>query len=210
VIRLALVEDHAVLAQGLEALLDDEADIVLVGTATDDTSARELIGRTHPDIVLCDIVLGGERDGLRLLSLARRRGRPRFIMFSAFGRPDYYAQALEGGASGYLMKVVSIEQLTRAIRVVASGGNAFPSAVLRSARAALRRPTERQREVIALVAEGRRNDEIAQRLSIQVKTVEGQLRRLFDRYGVANRTGLVRVAQREGWLPGPDERTGDT
>jgi two-component system response regulator DesR len=209
-IRLVIVEDHSIVAQGLAALLEDERDIKLVGTAADLHAARELILRATPDVVLCDIVLGGERDGLRLLALARRRGGPAFIMFSAFGRPEHHLIALERGASGYLTKEVPIEVLTRAIRTVAAGGTAFPAAVLRSARGALRRPTERQREVIALVAEGRRNEEIAQQLSIQVKTVEGQLRRMFDRYGVANRIGLVRVAEQEGWLMGTDESTRDT
>lgn len=204
-IRLAIVEDHSVVAQGLAALMEDEHDISLVGTAADLDSARELIARTKPDVVLCDIVLNGERHGLRLLQLARGPGGPAFIMFSAYGRPEHHVLALDGGASGYLTKEVPIEVLTRAIRTVAAGGTVFSAAVMRSARGALQRPTERQREVIALVAEGRRNDEIAQQLSIQVKTVEGQLRRMFDRYGVANRTGLVRVAEREGWLPGMDE-----
>lgn len=209
-IRLVIVEDHSVVAQGLAALLEDEPDIALVGTAADLETARELIIRTMPDVVLCDIVLGGERDGLRLLPLARRSGRPAFIMFSAFGRPEHHVLALEGGASGYLTKEVPIEVLTRAIRTVAAGGTAFSAEVMRSVRGALPRPTERQREVIALVADGRRNDEIAQQLSIQVKTVEGQLRRMFDRYGVANRIGLVRVAEREGWLLGADESTRDS
>ena len=202
-INLAIVEDHAVVAQGLGALLADEPDITLAGTASDMAAARELLARAQPDVVLCDVVLGDTEDGLRLLSMSRRAGAPAFIMFSAFARPDYHARALELGASGYLPKLISIDQLTKAIRAVAAGGKAFPPSVLRSAREALRRPSERQREVILLVAEGHRNDEIARRLSIQVKTVEGQLRRLFDRYGVTNRIGLVRLAEREGWIGVP-------
>ena len=204
-IRLAIVEDHAVVAQGIQALLQDEPDIEHVGTAIDVTAARELLAREQPDVVLCDIVLGDGGDGLRLLQAGARTHPPAFIMFSAYQRPDFHAKALELGASGYLPKLVSIEELTRAIRVVASGGKAFPPAVLKSARNALSRPSERQREVIALVADGQRNDEIARRLSIQVKTVEGQLRRLFDKYGVTNRIGLVRLAEREGWIDFPGE-----
>ncbi len=225
-IRLAIVEDHAVLAEGLVALLADELDIELVGTAPDLATATGLLAGTQPDVVLCDIVLGGDRDGLRLLAQTRQRrsrgrsrtgglapsrsvpGAPAFLMFSGYDRPDFHAAAIEGGAAGYLDKVISIEQLTRAIRAVAAGGTVFPPAVLRSARTALPRPTDRQREVITLVAEGRRNHEIARRLTVQVKTVEGQLRRLFDRYGVASRTELVRVAEREGWISVPDERSG--
>lgn len=204
-INLVIVEDHAVVAQGLEALLADEPDITLAGTASDIAGARELLARTQPDVVLCDVVLGDSADGLRLLSTSRKTGAPAFIMFSAFARPDYHTRALELGASGYLPKLISIEQLTKAIRAVAAGGKAFPTSVMRSAREALNRPSDRQREVILLVAEGHRNEEIARRMSIQVKTVEGQLRRLFDRYGVTNRIGLVRLAEREGWIGVPGE-----
>ncbi len=204
-INLAIVEDHEFVAQGLEALLAEEPDIVLAGTASDIAGARELLSRAQPDVVLCDVVLGDNEDGLRLLSVARKSGAPAFIMFSAFARPDYHARAMELGAAGYLPKLISIDQLTRAIRAVAAGGKAFPPSVLKSAREALRRPSDRQREVILLVAEGHRNEEIARRLSIQVKTVEGQLRRLFDRYGVTNRIGLVRLAEREGWIGVPGE-----
>jgi DNA-binding NarL/FixJ family response regulator len=124
-------------------------------------------------------------------------------MFSAYGYPDYYRTAIEQGAAGYLLKMATIEEVMGAVRTVAAGGKAFPTHVLRSARRARRRPTPRQREIIALVADGRTNDEIAEALSIHVKTVEGQLRRLFDRHDVANRTELVRVAEREGWIAGP-------
>jgi DNA-binding NarL/FixJ family response regulator len=206
-IRLAIVEDHAVVAQGIQALLQDEPDIEHVGTAQDVASARDLLAREQPDVVLCDVVLGEGGDGLRLLAAGARGRGPAFIMFSAYQRPDYHAKALELGASGYLPKLASIEELTRAIRAVAAGGKAFPPSVLKSARSALTRPSDRQRQVIALVAGGHRNDEIARRLSIEVKTVEGQLRRLFDKYGVTNRIGLVRLAEREGWIDFPGENS---
>lgn len=209
-ITLAIVEDHALVVQGIGALLQDEPDINLVGTAADAKHARALLAEKRPDVVLCDVVLAGDDDGLALLSLARTRGGPAFIMFSAFARPDYHARAVELGASGYLTKMVSIEELTRAIRRVAGGGKVFPPAVLHSARTALRRPSARQREVIALVAQGDRNDDIAHRLSVHIKTVEGQLRRLFDRYGVSNRTELVAVAVREGWIRAPGENSPET
>jgi DNA-binding NarL/FixJ family response regulator len=99
--------------------------------------------------------------------------------------------------------MATIGEVMGAVRTVASGGRAFPGDVLRGARRARRRPTPRQREIIALVADGKTNEEIASALSIHVKTVEGQLRRVFDRYDVANRTELARVAEHEGWISGP-------
>jgi DNA-binding NarL/FixJ family response regulator len=202
-IRLVLVEDHPALADGLAALVRGEPDVELMGVAGDPDSAAELIRGGHPDVVLCDVVLGGERAGLRLLKELAGSPAPAFIMFSAYGYPDYYVTALEQGAAGYLLKMATISEVMSAVRTVAAGGRAFPGDVLRGARRARRRPTPRQHEIIALVGDGRTNEEIAQTLSIHVKTVEGQLRRLFDRYDVANRTELVRVAEREGWILGP-------
>jgi DNA-binding NarL/FixJ family response regulator len=203
VIRLVIVEDHPAIAEGLGALLRGEPDVELIGTAGDVEAASALIDRTIPDIVLCDVVLAGERYGLQLLSDFGGRRKPAFIMFSAYGYPDYYLTALEHGAAGYLLKMATIGEVMSAVRTVAGGGKAFPTEIVRSMRRARRRPTPRQREIITLVADGRTNDEIAQQLAIHVKTVEGQLRRLFDRYDVANRTELVRVAEHEGWITAP-------
>ena len=83
---------------------------------------------------------------------------------------------------------------------MAAGGTAFPLAARKAASDALRMPTPRELEIVALVAEGLSNAEIADRLSLRVKTVESQLRRLFDRYDVTSRTALVRLAERQGWI----------
>ena len=199
-IRLAIVEDHPAIADGLTALLRGESDVTVVGTAPDGAAADRLIQTQAPDIVLCDIRLAGTVDGLELL--ARHKPGPAFIMLSAYSYPSYYAAAVEHGAKGYLSKMASIEQILKAVRSVAAGGSAFPDDVRRLARTALRPPTPRESQILALVAEGQANSEIAERLSLRVKTVESQLRRMFDRYDVTSRTSLVRVAQRQGWIEG--------
>ena len=96
--------------------------------------------------------------------------------------------------------MASVDEILDAIRVVAAGGSAYPSAARRSAAAALRVPTSRELDIVRLVAEGLSNGEIAERLALRVKTVESQLRRLFDRYDVSSRTALVRLALRQGWI----------
>jgi DNA-binding NarL/FixJ family response regulator len=123
-------------------------------------------------------------------------------MLSAYSYPSYYAAAVERGAKGFLSKMAAIEEILTAVRRVAAGGTAFPDAVRRAARAALRPPTPREAQILALVAEGKANAEIAEVLSLRIKTVESQLRRMFDRYDVTSRTSLVRVAQRQGWIEG--------
>ena len=199
-IRLAIIEDHPAIAEGLAALLRGELDVTVVGPAPDSVSADRLIQTQSPDVILCDIRLAGTVDGLEVL--ARHTPGPAFIMLSAYSYPSYYVAAVEHGAKGYLSKMATIEQVLKAVRSVAAGGTAFPDDVRRAVRTALRPPTPREAQILALVAEGQANSEIAERLSLRVKTVESQLRRMFDRYDVTSRTSLVRVAQRQGWIEG--------
>jgi DNA-binding NarL/FixJ family response regulator len=200
VIRLAIIEDHPAIAEGLTALLRDELDVTVVGTARDSDAADRLIETQSPDVILCDIRLAGTVDGLEVLG--HHTPGPAFIMLSAYSYPSYYAAAVERGAKGYLSKMASIAQILTAVRAVAAGGTAFPADVRQAARTALRPPTPRESQILALVAEGHSNAEISEVLSLRVKTVESQLRRMFDRYDVTSRTSLVHVAQRQGWIEG--------
>jgi DNA-binding NarL/FixJ family response regulator len=201
VIRVAIVEDHPAVAEGLSALLSDAPDVTVVGAASDVDSARRLITDGAPDIVLCDIRLA-DGDGLELLEQAD--GEPAFIILSAYWYPSYHVRAVELGARGYLSKMATGEQIVAALHAVSAGHTAFPPAARQAANDALRLPTSREMEVLDLVAEGLPNAEIAERLSLRIKTVESQLRRMFDRYDVATRTALVRLAARQGWIH--DER----
>jgi DNA-binding NarL/FixJ family response regulator len=196
--RLLIVEDHPALARGLALLLGTNADIAVTAVCTDAVSAAEAIGRTHPDVVLCDVMLGGRDAGFDLL--AAFGARSAFLMYSAYDFPAHHARAIGGRAAGFVSKTADPDVLLRAIRQVAAGGRWFPPDIVASARSAPRPPTDRECELLALLAQGASNDVIATRLGIRVKTVEGMFRRLFDRYDVINRTQLVQLAQREGWL----------
>jgi DNA-binding NarL/FixJ family response regulator len=197
-IRLAIVEDHPAIADGLAALIEGAPDVAVVGTAQDADHGTALISLTHPDVVLCDVRLTETGDGFDLVR--RHTPGPPFVMLSAHSYPSYLVRAVELGAKGYLSKMATVDQILDAIRQVAAGGTAFPPASRRAASAALRVPTPRELEIIALIAEGVSNTEIADRLSLRVKTVESQLRRLFDRYDVTSRTALARLAVRQGWV----------
>ena len=196
-IRIAIVEDHPAIAEGLAALIQGSPDVTVVGTARDIPTASRLIEQGVPDVVLCDIRLADAGDGLDLVR--QHTSGPAFIILSAYTYPSYHVRAVELGARGYLSKMATIEQILAAIRTVASGGTAFAPAARQAASDALRVPTPRELEILKLVAEGLSNAEIADRLSLRVKTVESQLRRLFDRYDVTSRTALVRLAARQGW-----------
>jgi DNA-binding NarL/FixJ family response regulator len=197
-IRVAIVEDHPAIADGLAALIQGSPGVTVVGTARDVSTASTLIEHEAPDVVLCDIRLTESGDGFDLVR--RYRSGPAFIILSAYWYPSYHVKAVELGAKGYLSKMATVDQIVSAVETVAAGGTAFPVASRRAASDALRVPTPRELEILALVGEGLSNAEIAERLSLRVKTVESQLRRLFDRYDVTSRTALVRLATRQGWI----------
>lgn len=204
-IRLAVVDDHPAISEGLAHRLAAEPDIELVGVAASLDDTRQLIRTAKPDVVLSDVELGGGERGFELLSPdgAPDRIGPAVLFLSAYDYPAFRALAMERGAAGYLLKTAPVTEILDAIRTVAAGRTAFTPHDLRAARSAIRRPSERELEVIELLASGRSNDEIAAALAIGPRTVESHLRRLFARYSVDNRTALTMLAISEGWIERP-------
>jgi DNA-binding NarL/FixJ family response regulator len=200
VIRLAVVDDHPAIAAAVTAALRDHRDIEIVGHATDVEAAIQLIEGAQPDVVLCDVWLGGEPGGLELVRRFGGRRGPAVLMFSAFEQPSFLRAAFESGAAGYLSKSSELDIILEAVAAVAAGETRFPAVTLGALRDAPRRPSPREIEAIRLLAKGSTNDEIAAGLGISIKTVESHLRRLFGRYGVLSRTELAMLAVREGWL----------
>jgi len=203
VIRLAVVDDHPAIAAALAAGIRDRDDMELVGTATTVTAGLEMVERTGPDVVICDLWLDGEPGGLDVLAALtarERRDSPRVLVLSGFDQPSFLRAAFEGGAAGYLSKSSPVDAIVEAIVAVAAGETRFPPVTLRALRDAPRRPSDREMGAIRLLARGASNDEIAVGLGISIKTVESHLRRLFGRYGVLSRTELAMLAVREGWL----------
>jgi DNA-binding NarL/FixJ family response regulator len=203
VIRVAVVDDHPVVRDGTAALLDLEPDLEVVVTAG---SLPELAERlaTAPakgvDVIVLDIRLG-QASGLDLLPqlAAEGSGAPATVVLSAYDYPQYVEAAHRLGAAGYVLKTAPTAELIEAIRRAAAGGLSFsvrPSATVRAL-------SERERDVVRLVIDGRSNDEIGGQLGIGGKTVETHLRRLFERHGLASRTELATRAIREGWLDVP-------
>lgn len=217
-IRLAVVDDHPAIAAAIGAAIADRADIELVGSVTSAAEATDLVTRTGPDVLLCDLWLDGEAAGLDVLAtfagparsggsgraadLSGSSARPRILVLSGFDQPSFLRAAFEGGAAGYLSKASPVDEIVDAVLAVARGETRFPAVTLRALRDAPRRPSARELGAIRLLARGASNDEIAVGLGISIKTVESHLRRLFGRYGVLSRTELAMLAVREGWLAG--------
>jgi DNA-binding NarL/FixJ family response regulator len=205
VIRVAIVDDHPVVTDGLAAALGKEPGITVAWTAGTIADARQALSSgPEADVVLLDIRLP-DGSGLDLLP-GGRAGRPAFLVLSSFDRPQYAAAAIKRGAAGFLLKLAPTSEIVEAVHRAAGGGLAFDARQLESARSA---PTlsPRQADLVRLVAAGESNEEIASRLGIARKTVEAYLTQLFDKGGFTSRTELALWAEREGWLevPGSEE-----
>jgi two-component system response regulator DesR len=198
VIRVAVVDDHPVVTQGLAMALGQQPDIEVVWTAGSLAEARRALGSGDVvDVVTLDVRLP-DGSGLDLLS-GQRDDPPAYLVLSSWDRPQYAAAAFQRGAAGYLLKVAPLPEIVAAIHKAATGGLAFEARQLRSLRDT-RSLTARESQVVRLVAVGLSNDEIAARLGIARKTVEAYLTRLFERWSLTTRTELALWAEREGWL----------
>jgi two-component system NarL family response regulator len=203
-IRVAIVDDHPIVAEGTAALLRGGADLDVVAIAGSLDAAVELglDDAATVDVVLLDIRLGAD-SGLRFLAPegAGSESRPAVLVLTAYDYPQYAEAARRLGAAGLVLKTAPLPELAAAIRRVAAGGEAFAAGPV-SGEVAVRL-TPRERDVLALLVEGRSNDEIGLALGIGSKTVETHVARMFERSGAASRTELATRAVREGWLDVP-------
>jgi len=204
-IRVGIVDDHPVVAEGTAAILRAQDDLEVVGVAPSIEAARDagLFDAARVDVLLLDIRLGSA-SGLTALTPERTDltgTRPAVIVLTAYDYPQYAEAALRLGAAGFVLKTAPLTELIDAIRRVAAGGLAFG---VRPGRGGIRL-SPREHDVVRLVADGRTNDEIGAEIGIAAKTVETHLARLFERLGVVSRTDLAMRAVREGWLDVPPD-----
>jgi two-component system response regulator DesR len=204
-IRLAVVDDHPAIARAIEAAVrgdDGVPAIELVGSARTLDAGLALVrgtGGVAPTIALCDVQLDAGIDGLGVVAAAQAAGC-RAIVLTSFDRASLMRAAFERGAAGFLDKSADMDEILRAVRMVAAGGTAFSAHALDAARLTPRPPSDREIAVLQLLIAGASSDEIGARLGISTRTVESHLRRMFDRYGVVSRTELAVLAMREGWV----------
>jgi DNA-binding NarL/FixJ family response regulator len=204
VIRLLLAEDHAVVRAGLEELLSGAADIEVVGAAADGGRAVALATELAPDVALIDLTMP-VLDGIEATRrIVRQNPRVRVVVLTASSDREQILGALDAGALGYLLKDAAPEELFDAIRAASRGESPLAPKVAsevlaeRSERRAVDL-TEREREVLSLVAEGMPNKLIARRLEISEKTVKAHLTRVYEQIGVSDRTQAALWAQGHGF-----------
>jgi DNA-binding NarL/FixJ family response regulator len=203
-VRLVLVDDHAVVREGLERILAPCDDIEVIGMAEGGEEALGLVAKLAPDMVLLDLSLP-DMHGLDVLAGLRRCERPPHVLIlTVHDDDDIVLGAVRGGAEGYVLKTATREELLAAIRKVAAGGRSFDEvvvgALMRGDRAGgpSGMLTEREVDVLQLVAEGHTNKEIAAQLFVSSDTVNGHLDNIYRKLDVSDRTHAVAVALRSG------------
>jgi DNA-binding NarL/FixJ family response regulator len=215
VIRVAIADDQELVRSGVRMILEGEPDLQVVGEAADGRSAAELVARERPDVLLLDVRMPGQ-DGLTAAAgIVRDCPETRVLILTTFDLDEYVYEALHAGAAGFLLKDMAGEEIVAAVRSAARGGDALlaPTVSRRlverfTARrtpaggnpAALRELTEREAEVLRLVAQGLSNAEIAAELWIAETTVKTHVARVLTKLGLRDRLQIVIFAYENGLL----------
>jgi DNA-binding NarL/FixJ family response regulator len=213
VIRIVLVDDQTLVRQGIRSLLELAGDITIVGEAGDGDEALAAIAREHPDVVLLDVRMP-RKNGLDVLRELNTRGAaPPVILLTTFDDDEALLAAVRAGAKGYLLKDVSLERLTDAIRAVAAGGTVIrPAVTERVLRGLEHMPrdfdalspadplTKREIEILRLMAGGYSNREIADALGTAEGTVKNHASSILSKLGVRDRTRAVLTALERGYI----------
>ena len=211
-IRVMVVDDHTLLRQALRAMLESQDGIEVAGEAANGRDAVEAADRLRPDVVLMDMVMPGLNGIEACRQIVRRQPTARVLILTAYLEDDRLLQALRAGASGYVVKRSDMEELLLAIQSVHRGNTYFSAAVSEEiavnevmlqakqpeARAGYDLLTNREREVLQLIAEGLSNQGIADELFISVKTVEAHKAHIMNKLNARNRTDLIRYAIKRG------------
>jgi DNA-binding NarL/FixJ family response regulator len=209
-IRVLVVDDHTLVRDGIRAVLANAADMAVVGEAADGQAALEEARRSQPDVILLDIAMAG-LGGLESVPLLRREiPNARILILTQYEQPEYVRRFLHLGVNGYVLKKAAGAELIAAIRAVHRGGLAVDPAVAREVfdelSAGQQVPaadpyeslTDRERQVLKLVAEGRSNKDVARLLDISVKTAMTHREHVMKKLNLHNRTDLTRFALRRG------------
>ena len=200
--RCLVVDDHRVLAEGLAILFGDNEDLELVGTVTSGEEAIEAVSKLKPQIVLMDVRLPGIDGVSAVKRIHQASPTTQFVMFTAYGDKRLLSDAIAAGARGYVMKVSPPADLLRAIRTVAEG-KAFvdpslsPALIMQDGAGPEQPLSEREREILQLLAEGFHTEEVARRIGLSVETVKSDTKRVIAKLQADTRTHAVAIALRQ-------------
>ena len=204
-IKVLLADDQALIRQALAALLNLEADLEVVGQASDGTAAIKLAADRHPDVIVMDIQMpedSGSGDGITATAaIVAADPAVRVIIVTTFGRPGYLRRAMEAGAVGYMVKDAPADQLIEGIRRVHRGLRVVdPTLAAASLSVGASPLTERETEVLSAAARGGATSAIAATVFLSEGTVRNHLSSAMGKLGAATRAEAVRIATENGWL----------
>jgi DNA-binding NarL/FixJ family response regulator len=209
-IRVLLADDHAILREGVKALLGLADDIEVVGEAADGQQAIERCRVLEPDVVVMDVAMPGLGGLEATLAIRKEWPKTRILVLTQYDDREYVSRFLKAGVSGYVLKKAAGAELASAIRAVYRGGLVLDPEVAREAVSEPRRGseeeaadpyellTDREKQVLRLVAEGHSNKEIADILGISVKTAMSHRERVMEKLDLHSRTDLIKFALRRG------------
>jgi DNA-binding NarL/FixJ family response regulator len=206
-IRIFLIDDHTVLRQAVRVMLEAEAELEVVGEAGDAESGVKEIARLRPDVAIVDLKLPGRPGLAAIAEIQVTAPKTAVIAFTMYNNPAYVYEAMHAGASAYVLKSASKEELLQAVRAVHAGSGFLQAEITKPLlqRLALESklgagksaPSARELQVLELVGEGKSNKEIASTLSISDETVKTHLRHLYEKLGVSDRAQAVAIALRQ-------------
>ncbi len=205
-IRVLLVDDHPVVREGIEAILEDDPDIEVAGDAGSAADAIAAAGRIHPDVVLLDLELPDMNGVDAIPRIAAEAPEARVIVLTAYDTDERVLGAVRAGARGYLLKGATGQEIMAAIRAVAAGGSHLAPRVAEKVLGQVRGPgrqlllTPRERTVLRLVADGLSSKQIARRLTITERTVKFHVGSILNKLGAETRAQAVAEAARRGLL----------
>jgi len=213
-LRVVLVDDHAIVREGLKTLVNAQPDMEVVGEAGDGTEAWRRVGELQPDLVVMDVSMPGGNGVEVTARIKASWPHVKVLALTMHEDKAYLRGLLEAGAAGYVLKRSAADELIRALRVVVTGGTYLDPALTEAVVETLvgRKPSllrgevegaalsDREEEVLRLIARGYANKEIAARLGVSVKTIETYKARSMEKLGLDGRADIVRYALAQGWL----------
>ena len=202
-LRLLLVDDHAIVREGMRAILEEESDLAVVAECGSGDEALKICSSAQPDVVLLDLNMPGLDPVATIQGLIERVPGVRIMVFTSFGEDEIVRATIDAGAIGFLLKDARRDELLQAIRSVAAGQPWLAPTAQRQLMELLRRPpdplqslTEREADVLRLIGQGQPNKLIARNLGLSEGTVKGYVSQIFAKLGVTDRTQAALIAAR--------------
>ncbi len=213
-IRILLAEDHTVVREGLKTLINAQSGMQVIAEAGDGMEAVQLAAQLQPDIVIMDVALPRMNGAQATREIKHASPNIRVVALTMYEDKSYVRELIQAGASGYVVKRAAADELIHALRVVGDGGNFFDPIIQEKLASPLSAGnvrtsssdsdlSERETEVVRMIAEGYSNKEIAHRLDVSVKSVETYKARAMEKLGMHSRAEMVRYALLRGWLEKP-------